>query len=305
MTASQSVAVRSRLDLRATLVMTVLCSVWAVQQVASKVALGQGMPPITQALLRNVIAGSVLLAWVAVRGGRPALTVLLARDGSLRPGLLIALGFALEFIFLFEGVQRSPASRSVVLLYTAAFFTAIGTHILVPSERLRRVNVAGFMLAFAGVAVTVGGHHSGSPSSLTGDLLVLGGAASWGLTTVVVKASPALARIPAEKVLAYQVIGSIPILLAVALLKQESLIPHATPLAWASLVYQAVGVTFASYLTWFWLIGRYPAGRLAAFSFLTPLFGVLAAALLLGEPLTPSLVVGLVGVGAGLVLVNR
>ena len=130
-------------------------------------------------------------------------------------------------------------------------------------------------------------------------------AASWGLTTVAVKASPALARVSAEKVLAYQVLGSIPILLAVTLLKGQPVIPSTPPLAWALLLYQSVGVTFASYLTWFWLIGRYPAGRLAAFGFLTPIFGVLAAASLLGELITPSLLLGLIGVGAGLLLVNR
>lgn len=284
--------------------MVVLCIVWGVQQSASKLALAQGMPPITQALFRSLVAAPVLLAWIALRGGRPALAALVARDGSLRPGLLIAVGFALEFIFLFEGVLRSPAGRSVVLLYTAAFFTALGTHWLVPGERMRPINVLGFLLAFAGVAVTVGGGRAGG-GSLLGDLLVLGGAASWGLTTVAVKASPALGRISAEKVLGYQVCGAIPILFAVALARGETLLPQATPLAWLSLLYQALGVTFGSYLTWFWLIGRYPAGRLAAFSFLTPLFGVLAAASLLGEPLPPSLLAGLAGVGAGLVLVNR
>ncbi len=283
--------------------MAVLCIVWGVQQSASKLALAQGMPPITQALFRSLLAAPALLIWLTIRGGRSALAALVARDGTLGPGLLIALGFALEFIFLFEGVLRSPASRSVVLLYTAAFFTAAGTHWLVPGERLRAVNALGFLLAFAGVAVTVGGGQGGG--SLLGDALVLGGAASWGLTTVAVKASPALARISAEKVLAYQVCGAVPILLAVALLRGDTLVPVASPLAWASLVYQALGVTFASYLTWFWLIGRYPAGRLAAFSFLTPAFGVLAAAAILGEAVTPSLLIGLAGVGAGLVLVNR
>ena len=292
-----------RLDVRAVSIMLVLCAVWGVQQVASKVALSRGLPPITQALLRSIIGGVVLLAWVAVRSGRQGIAALFVRDGTWGPGLIIAAGFALEFTLLFEGVLRSPASRSVILLYTAAFFTAIGTHFLLPSERLRPVNVLGFLLAFGGVVVTMGG--SQGALSLTGDLLVLGAAASWGLTTVAVKASPALARVSAEKVLAYQVLGSVPILLAVTLLAGEPVIPSTTPLAWALLLYQAIGVTFASYLTWFWLIARYPAGRLAAFSFLTPIFGVLAAAFWLGEPVTGSLLVGLAGVGTGLLLVNR
>ena len=56
-----------------------------------------------------------------------------------------------------------------------------------------------------------------------------------------------------------------------------------TPLALASLAYQGVIVAFASYLAWFWLLTRYLAGRLAVFSFLTPLFGVLFGVLILSR----------------------
>ena len=78
-----------------------------------------------------------------------------------------------------------------------------------------------------------------------------------------------------------------------------------TPLVLASLAYQAVAVAFASYLAWFWLVANYPAGRLAAFSFLTPLFGVLAGALLLSEKVSSALAAALLLVALGIWLVNR
>lgn len=283
--------------------MLLLSAVWGVQQVASKVALTEGIPPILQALIRSLVAGPLVVFWLGLRRGRPGLAALFATDGTLWPGSLTAALFALEFVLLFEGIKLSSASRAVVILYTAAFFTALGAHLLIPNERLRPVNALGLMLAFAGVAATIGGGEGGA--SLLGDVLVLGAAATWGLTTVAVKASPALIAAPAEKVLAYQLLGSIPILLAAAWWGGELILPHATTLAWLSLGYQCVVVAFASYLTWFWLISRYPVGRLAAFSFLTPLFGVISASLLLGEPITPVLLVGLVCVGLGLRLVNR
>ena len=58
-------------------------------------------------------------------------------------------------------------------------------------------------------------------------------------------------------------------------------------------------------MAWFWLIGRYPATRLSAFSFLTPLFGMGFGALLLGEPVTPGLVAAMALVAVGIRLVNR
>ncbi len=294
---------RTRLDVLAVSVMLVLCSLWGIQQVASKVALSQGIPPILQAVLRSMLAGPLLLLWIAFRTGRPGLLRLFASDGSVWPGLLSGLIFAVEFILLFTGVQRTSASHAVVLLFTGGFFTAAGAHLLLPNERLRAAQAAGLVLAFIGAAITVG--QGAGPATLGGDLLILACAACWGLTTVLVKANPALRACPAEKVLAYQLFGALPILAVAALLAGEVHVPTATPLAWASLVFQGAVIAFASYLAWFWLIARYPVGRLAAFSLLTPLFGVAAAALLLGDPVTPMLLAALLLVCAGLWLVNR
>lgn len=78
-----------------------------------------------------------------------------------------------------------------------------------------------------------------------------------------------------------------------------------SPLAWASMIFQVVVVTAVSYLAWFWLIRHYPATRLASFTLLTPVFGLLMGALLLNEPITARLVIALLAVAAGIVLVNR
>lgn len=294
---------RQRLDALAVIVLLIVCTCWGVQQVASKVALTQGMPPFLQATLRSVIAGPLLLAWLFARRGRPGLANLFARDGSLWPGLLIGAVFAAEFMMLFPGVKRTSASRSIVLLFSGAFFTAAGAHFFIPNERLRASQWAGLVLAFIGVAATVGRQEAGA--SLLGDLLVVGAAACWGMTSVLVKANPALSRLNPEKVLAYQIFGAFPFMVAACWAVGELHVPDASRLAWASLLYQGAVIAFASYLTFFWLIARYPAGRVAAFSFLSPLIGVVAGWLLLGDPLTPTLLIGLVCVCIGLRLVNR
>jgi drug/metabolite transporter (DMT)-like permease len=60
-----------------------------------------------------------------------------------------------------------------------------------------------------------------------------------------------------------------------------------------------------SYVLWFWMIHRYQVSRLAAFTFLAPLFGVLLSWLMLGESLSPLLLLGLSLVAIGIYLVNR
>ena len=64
------------------------------------------------------------------------------------------------------------------------------------------------------------------------------------------------------------------LLLVAALASAPPLPRHLSPLAWSSLAFQIVVVSFASYLLWFWLIRHYPATRLASFTMLTPVFGL-------------------------------
>ena len=76
-------------------------------------------------------------------------------------------------------------------------------------------------------------------------------------------------------------------------------------MAWGSIGLQTAVGAFASYLTWMWLLRHYPATQLSSFVFLTPVFALLFGVGLLGEALTLQLLLALLGVAAGIVLVNR
>jgi drug/metabolite transporter (DMT)-like permease len=71
------------------------------------------------------------------------------------------------------------------------------------------------------------------------------------------------------------------------------------------MAFQTAVVSFVSYLLWFWLLRRYPATQVTAFTLLTPLAGLLAGVGLLGEPLTLRLGVACATVVVGIALVNR
>ena len=73
----------------------------------------------------------------------------------------------------------------------------------------------------------------------------------------------------------------------------------------ASLAFQTLAISFAALLLWFALLRRYLASQLGVFSLLSPVFGVLFGALLLGEPLTINFVVGGVALLVGLLIVTR
>jgi drug/metabolite transporter (DMT)-like permease len=163
----------------------------------------------------------------------------------------------------------------------------------------------GMALSFAGVAVAIGVPQADVDANvLWGDLLVVGGGAMWGATTLVVKAT-SLSKVPPEKALIYQVALSVPILALAALLSGETLTRTPGPLAISLMVYQAIWVVGLTYLFWFGLVKTYSASKLSAFSFITPLFGVVASYFILHDTLTPAFGAAALLVIAGLYLVNR
>jgi drug/metabolite transporter (DMT)-like permease len=126
----------------------------------------------------------------------------------------------------------------------------------------------------------------------------------WAATTLTIKATP-LTRASAEKVMLYQLVISAPIMAAAAIVAGERMTSMPSAMAIGSLIYQTVWVVSVTYVVWFALVLRFSASRLSAFTFLTPLFGVAAGHILLGEPLTPAFAAAVAMVAAGLVLVNR
>ncbi|MFZ9432853.1 MAG: DMT family transporter [Burkholderiaceae bacterium] len=222
-------------------------------------------------------------------------------------GLLAGALFAAEFAMIFWGLQHTHASRMIVFIYLSPFVVAIGMPWIARSEGLRPLQWAGLLVAFSGVAVAFS-EGFGAPAAgelqWLGDAMGLLAAVLWGATTLAIRATR-LAAAPAEKTLFYQLAVSALLLAVAAVAMGESWPNSWSRLALGSLFFQTVIITFASYLLWFWLIRHYPATRLASFTLLTPVAGLLAGMLLLDEPATPRLLLGLGAVGLGIWLVNR
>ena len=281
------------------LVVVACCAVWGVNQVAIKVANG-GISPVLQVGLRSAFAVVLVLAWARARG-----VPLFERDRTLWAGIGAGLIFCLEFVLMYVGLMHTTASRGVVLLYLAPFVVAFGAHYLIPGDRLSVTKVLGLAAALAGLSVAMweGLAAPGRPT-LLGDLLSLMAAVTWGATTVFIRSS-ALKRSPPEKVLLYQLAISAAILPVLSYLMGEPGITDLGTPVLGAFVYTVVVVAFASYVAWFWLVRNYPPTRISAFTFLSPVFGVVAGSLMLGEAFTPSLAAALALIAFGIFLVNR
>jgi len=286
------------LDVRAMAIVVSLCFLWGMGQVSIKLA-NRGVSPIFQAALRSVVAALLVALWARFRA-----LPLVHRDRTFLHGLVIGLLFGTEFVFIYLGLSYTTASHAVIFLYTAPFFVALGAHWLLPNEPLSGRKLAGLILAFAGVIITLW-DSLGRPTRLqiAGDLMSMTGGLLWAATSLYLKRVVRSSMTPSQ-MLFYQLGVSALQLSFMALFLEPRWIRGLDPLVITSLAYQGVVVAFASYLVWFWLIQVYPVSNLSGFTFFTPVFGVLLGGLLLHEPLTAKLLSGAGLVIGGMILVN-
>ncbi|HWL53508.1 MAG TPA: DMT family transporter [Chthoniobacteraceae bacterium] len=298
---SNELNTRKPVDGAAAGLMVVLCLIWGLQQTAIKAA-APDVAPVLQVALRSGVAAllvGLFRGWIS-------------RDPWIKgvafgPGLIVGVLFAGEFLFVAEGLRYTTASHMAVFPYTSPMFAALGLHFFLPDERLTRSQWIGIGLAFVGIAITFLGPKGGalneaSPDWLLGDLLGLCAGASWGLTTVAIRVTR-LSEAPAAQTLFYQLVAGFVVLMA-ATVATDQLRFTSSVLAWSSLGFQTIIVSFASFLAWFWLLRSYLAARLGVLSFMTPLFGVAMGAILLDEPLNAYFLGGAACVLGGMLIVN-
>lgn len=297
--AGAGMARKDRLDTAGAAALLGVTLLLAFNQITIK-WVNEGLQPVFFAGLRSALAVVFVGAWLWHRGllGR-------VRRADLGPGLLIGTLFAAEFLCLFMALDLSDVGRSAVIFYSMPVWMAVLAHFGLPGERLTPLRILGLGLAFAGTAWAI---LSGAPAatgrhSLAGDAFALMAAMGWALTAFTARASRLRAAGP-EAQLFWMVLVSAPILLLAAP-AFGPLLREVQPLHWLGLVFQSSVVVAGGFIAWLWLLSVYPTSTVASFSFLTPVFSIALGAMILGEDVTPSLVVSAGLVGLGIVLINR
>ncbi len=288
---------KDHIDMKGFLVILVLTILWGLNYSAIKLS-NTGLSPVFTTFLRSVIASSCGILYCIIIKQK-----LFHRGILLFHGVMVGVLFGLEFVLLYLGVLYTDSARAVIFIYLSPFVVAAGAHVFL-KERLNLIKSLGLILAFLGIYFV----FRGKPSTynnmmLFGDLLTILAAILWGATTLYIK------KFLAEKVhpintFLYQLVFSIPIMFICALILEDTWIKHIDGYILSSLFYQSVVIAFASYFVWFKLIYKYPVAKLSAFTFLTPIFGVLFGVLFYKEQLTLWLVMGLILVCIGIYCAN-
>jgi len=257
---------------------------WGLTWVAVRIALAE-VPPFS---LRVATSGLATLTLLAI-------ALLQRRDLRIRSAvtglhLLVAGALNVASFTLFSSYAQlsTTTSRVAVLTYTMPIWAALLARPVL-GEQLNVTRGLALVLCAVGLAVLI--YPLLGTSDLVGLSLALATAVSWATGTVYLK----WARIDADPmaVAIWQVAVALVLTFAGLLLVEGS--PHLWPIDaltfWALVFAAFFGSAFA-YLLWFEVVRRLPAMTASLGVLSSPVVGVVASTLVLGERPTTSDIIG-------------
>jgi drug/metabolite transporter (DMT)-like permease len=287
-----------RLQVLPTLAACLACVLGGAAIVATRVAVAEA-EPLAVAVLRYALAAVIMIPIaVAVRGG------LRVRAKGIGPVLALgALQFGLFGWFFTAALQYVPAARAAMVLATMPILTLVLSALL-GRERVTVPKALGAVLACVGVSLALGDRGLAvGDQAWKGDLLMFGAALVGSLYNVL---TGMFARhLPAVTMSAIQLpVGAAALLVALLLTGEASALVAFDLRGWIAIVFLATVGGAASFYTWIWALERIAPSRVAVTITLNPIAAALLGAVVLGEPLTTRLLLGLIGVVAGIALAN-
>lgn len=284
-------------DMRGAALALLVSALWGANPVAIKMGL-EDAPPIRLAWMRFLVGGLVIVGWAAATGRLRGLRV---GSGEWRPLVVLGLLFTAQVGAMNVGTALTSAAHAAILLNMYAVHTVVLSHFLIPGDRLTVRRLAGALIAYSGIVVLLARPAASAAPSVLGDAIVVLSALLLAARTVYL--ALAVQRFDAAKLLLAQATIGTGLFVAVSA-AAETTPTRWTPRLAASIGYQGVLIAGFNFIVNLWLLKRYRPSALAAFFLTQPLFGVLAAALVTGDPLTPELLVASLAVAAGIGLTN-
>ncbi len=270
---------------------------WASAYVPSKIG-ALGSPPLWFLVVRFAVAGLIALALARAMGARLPRT----RREWAATALLGGLGNAVYLGFTYVALLHLASGVGAIVASTNPLVLALIAPWLL-AEPLTRGKVVGMVLGFGGVIAIVLARLGSGTANPADIALAFAGVLGSVASTIVYKKW--CAGLDLRAVTGLQLLAASLILLPCALLFEGA--PHAdvTPAFVASFVYVVLVMSVGASLLWFWLLTHGEASRVSAYYFLTPVFGLALAALLLHEPVGLRDAGGLAAITLGISLAQR
>jgi drug/metabolite transporter (DMT)-like permease len=276
----------------AVLALLVLAVIWGYNWEVMKVGM-QYSQPFTFAALRTFLGAVVLFLLLAIlrRPLRPRALGLTTALGLLQTGGFTGLAM--------WALVSGGAGKTSVLVYTMPFWLLLMAWVAL-GERLKRFQWAAVALTFVGLMLIL------SPWRLRGgfsDLLAVGGALSWAGSAVVAKVLRKRHEVDLLSMTAWQMfLGSLPLIVVALLTWSESPVWSGSFIA--ALAFNVIPATALALLLWFFVLNALRAGTAGLGSLMTPVIGVAAAWIQLGERPDVFEGLGMVAIVGALVLLT-
>lgn len=273
---------------------------WSGNYIVGKIALRE-FPPLLLVGLRLAFAGLFMLPvywWegrtVEGRWTRQDLPALLAVG---------VLGLALNQVFFVAGLSRTSVAHSALLVGMSPVVVLLLAS-LCGMERLTLRKAAGMLIALAGVAILKAFEEAGHGPTWTGDILILCNVLAFAGFTVFGKQITKRHTTITVNTFGY-VGGALAMLPAMAWEGRNFSFTAVSAGGWISMLYMALFPSVIAYLIYYYVLGRIPASRASAFTYLQPVIAMLLGVVILGEHLTSAIVAGGIVIFAGVWLTER
>ncbi len=282
------------MDLRSIVMGVGFAVMWSSAFTSARIIV-EAAPPLSALALRFIISGllGVFVAW------------LLGQSWRLTPSqwrACIILGICQNALYLglnFVAMQTIEASFAVIIASMMPLLVALASWLFL-RERLPRPAIMGLMAGFAGVAMVMGTRLSGGVDLYGMTLCILGTIA---LTVATLSVRGATSGGNFLMVVGLQMLIGGAVLAIVAAFTETLVIEWSWRLG-AAFVWTTLIPGLAATLVWFKLVQRISATRAATFHFLNPFLGVAIAALVLGEKLQPTDLIGVAIIMGGILAVQ-
>ncbi|MDF2530525.1 MAG: DMT(Drug/metabolite transporter) superfamily permease [Clostridia bacterium] len=282
---------------KALLAYLAVCFFWGSTYLAIRVGV-QDSPPLLFAGIRFIIAGALMLGYCKFKGYE------LPKDKSditnmVIVGLLMLLCGNGLVVYAEQWVSSGIAS---LIIATVPLFMAIIEFFFLRSVKMDFKSVSGLLLGFGGAAYLILGDTATAVIDLKGLILLMLASLFWAAGSVHSKAIKFKGHIFAN--IGTQMFAGGIGLTIVSLIKGEFAEVHFTLNSVLALIYLIVFGSFVGYSCYIYILQKWTAAKAGTYAYVNPIVAIILGALLLGEPITISVVISMIVVIIGIVLVQ-
>lgn len=284
------------LDVKGAILALVLAVLWGANPVAIKLGLAD-VAPLRMAFFRFSVSAMVIFAYaVTTRRG----DVLLIPRGQGKPIWSLGLLCVVQIALMNVGIDRTTAAHAVIMVNSYAVHTVVFAHFLLPGDRLTARKLVGVLIAYGGVVILFAPGSTGTGGMLVGDLIIAVSALLLAERTVFI--AKTVQRVDPVRLMMYQsIIGAAGLFLLSLIWDVDRPTRWTTGLL-LSILYQGALIGGFNFVLNAKLLQVYQPSAMATMALSTPIWGVLIAALIGHEGLSPGLLLAstMVATGIGL-----